>query len=307
MYKKNQGIILFTIISVLFLLFGSKVYSQQYYPLKTGNKFIYHYSFFWASGGGGQFSQNYDYVCEIKQDTIISSKKYYYVRNFPFASDGWFRVDSLNGSLYRYDSTNSCQYYYYEKLIDSLQMGLYGTSNSCSAWTVSGITAGIVWGQPSTNKSFHRQAYPSYNDDKIYNSFFGITYYSSHQSYGHAYSDETQVIKGCVIDGVIYGDTVTVGIEENTSQIAVNYSLSQNYPNPFNPTTKIKFNVMRLGDVKIVVYDITGRGIQTLVNERLQPGTYETSFDGSQLTSGIYFYRIITDGFSEAKKMLLIK
>jgi len=104
------------------------------------------------------------------------------------------------------------------------------------------------------------------------------------------------------------------GIQNNSTETPLSYSLSQNYPNPFNPTTKIKFDVMRLGDVKIVVYNITGRVIQTLVNERLQPGTYEASFNGSQISSGVYFYRMIihsggssTDGYSETKRMVLIK
>jgi hypothetical protein len=90
--------------------------------------------------------------------------------------------------------------------------------------------------------------------------------------------------------------------------------LFQNYPNPFNPTTKIKFNVPKSDNVKIIIYDITGREVQTLVNEKLQPGTYETTFDGSQLTSSVYFYRMVirhsgssTDGYSETKKMLLVK
>jgi Secretion system C-terminal sorting domain len=85
------------------------------------------------------------------------------------------------------------------------------------------------------------------------------------------------------------------------------FSLKQNYPNPFNPTTKIKYDVARLGNVKIVIYDVTGREVQTLVNESLKPGTYEAAFDGSLLTSGVYFYKLITDGFTETKKMLLIK
>ena len=92
------------------------------------------------------------------------------------------------------------------------------------------------------------------------------------------------------------------------------YSLSQNYPNPFNPTTVIRFNISGFpvktsGNDKVVlkVYDIMGREVQTLVNERLQPGTYEVSFDGSLLNSGVYFYKLITDGFTETKKMLMIK
>jgi len=93
-----------------------------------------------------------------------------------------------------------------------------------------------------------------------------------------------------------------IGIE-----IPSKYSLSQNYPNPFNPTTNIKFDVAKLSNVNIVVYDLTGREVQTLVNESLKPGTYETSFDGSQLSSGVYFYRMETSSFVETKKMLLIK
>jgi hypothetical protein len=61
------------------------------------------------------------------------------------------------------------------------------------------------------------------------------------------------------------------------------------------------------GDVKIVVYDVQGREVQTLVNERLNAGTYEVKFDGSMLNSGVYFYRLVTNGFTETKKMLMIK
>ncbi len=85
------------------------------------------------------------------------------------------------------------------------------------------------------------------------------------------------------------------------------YSLGQNYPNPFNPITNVKFSILNSGNVKIVVYDVMGREVQTLVNGRLQPGTYETSFDGSMLNSGVYFYKMVTDGYTETKRMLLIK
>jgi hypothetical protein len=61
------------------------------------------------------------------------------------------------------------------------------------------------------------------------------------------------------------------------------------------------------GMVTLKIYDITGKEIQTLVNESLKPGSYEVTFDGSQLPSGVYFYRLITEGFSETKKMLMIK
>ena len=89
------------------------------------------------------------------------------------------------------------------------------------------------------------------------------------------------------------------------------YSLKQNYPNPFNPTTKIKFDVANVKQASLLVtlkvYDIMGREVQTLINEKLTPGTYEVTFDGSALSSGVYFYKLISDGFTETKRMLMIK
>jgi hypothetical protein len=114
----------------------------------------------------------------------------------------------------------------------------------------------------------------------------------------------------CVGTGGMVGkyNNSSVGISEgNTTVTNKSFNLYQNYPNPFNPRTKIKFDVIHPGSVKIIVYDIMGREIQTLVNKKLQSGTYETFFDGSLLTSGIYFYKLITDRFTETKKMLLMK
>ena len=85
------------------------------------------------------------------------------------------------------------------------------------------------------------------------------------------------------------------------------FSLNQNYPNPFNPTTNIKFTILNSVLVKLTVFDIMGREVQTLVNESLNSGTYETTFDASQFASGIYYYKLSTPVFSETKKMTLQK
>ncbi|MFZ4591449.1 MAG: YCF48-related protein [Ignavibacteria bacterium] len=98
-----------------------------------------------------------------------------------------------------------------------------------------------------------------------------------------------------------------VGVSNNENEVPLKYSLSQNYPNPFNPSTNIKFDVLSLSSVKIIVYDMIGREIQTLVNTKLTAGTYETTFDGSKLNSGVYFYKMVTNDFTLTKKMLLIK
>lgn len=97
---------------------------------------------------------------------------------------------------------------------------------------------------------------------------------------------------------------------ENES-FALTYNLSQNYPNPFNPVTKINYELPKDGKVKLVIYDILGREIQSLVNNEFkQAGRYTVEFNGSQFASGVYFYRLQVEGgnkYTAVKKMVLIK
>ncbi|MBW7856692.1 MAG: T9SS type A sorting domain-containing protein [Ignavibacteria bacterium] len=85
------------------------------------------------------------------------------------------------------------------------------------------------------------------------------------------------------------------------------FGLSQNYPNPFNPSTKINFEIPVEGLVKLLVYDLSGREVASLVNEVLTPGYYTAEFNGANLSSGIYFYRLVTNNNTITKKMILIK
>ena len=89
--------------------------------------------------------------------------------------------------------------------------------------------------------------------------------------------------------------------------IPSNFSLSQNYPNPFNPTTNLEFGISELGFVSLKVFDISGKEVMTLVNEQKDPGYYSVSFNGANLSSGIYFYTIQAGSFVSTKKMTLIK
>lgn len=90
------------------------------------------------------------------------------------------------------------------------------------------------------------------------------------------------------------------------------FSLSQNYPNPFNPVTNIQFTVLKTTQVKLEVFNIVGQKVKTLVNEEMKPGTYSTDWDGkdgdgNSVSSGIYFYRMQADQFTDMKKMVLVK
>lgn len=99
----------------------------------------------------------------------------------------------------------------------------------------------------------------------------------------------------------------TVGVQQISTEVPSRFKLHQNYPNPFNPNTKIKFEVSKFSNVKLIVFDIIGREIETLLNDELRPGVYEVIFNGYGLSSGIYYCKIISAEYSEIKKMLLIK
>jgi type IX secretion system substrate protein len=103
-----------------------------------------------------------------------------------------------------------------------------------------------------------------------------------------------------------------VGIEPLSNEFPVRFQLYQNYPNPFNASTKIKFdipsNVKReTSNVKIIIYDVLGREVALLVNEKLKPGTYEVQWDAVNYPSGVYYYRLVGGDYTETKKMVLIK
>jgi len=105
---------------------------------------------------------------------------------------------------------------------------------------------------------------------------------------------------------------VVRGIREKTESLPAQYSLAQNYPNPFNPTTKIDYAVPVPGRVELVVFNVLGQNVKSLVNTEQQAGRYTVTWDatdnaGNKVATGIYFYRLKTDGFTKTRKMALIK
>jgi hypothetical protein len=135
---------------------------------------------------------------------------------------------------------------------------------------------------------------------KIINEVVQIKKPKTHQEYIDIISkDISKLVKGNSSD-----------YDKEVSSIPINYKLSQNYPNPFNPVTKINYELPKDGKVKLVIYDILGREIKTLVNELKQAGRYMVEFNGNNYASGIYFYRIQVEGgkgYTSVKKMVLVK
>jgi hypothetical protein len=137
------------------------------------------------------------------------------------------------------------------------------------------------------------------------------------QSYGEVWAitkfGNDLIVGGDFINAGIYAAFnvakwgMTFGIKQISSEISDKYLLEQNYPNPFNPSTNIRYQIKNNTNVILKIYDISGKEIITLVNEKQNSGTYEVTFDGSELSSGVYYYKLTTGDFSVTKKMILIK
>lgn len=107
--------------------------------------------------------------------------------------------------------------------------------------------------------------------------------------------------------GIWQTSSVVTGIENQDSELPINFSLSQNYPNPFNPTTTINYSVSTTSFVTLKVYDVLGKEVVTLVNEEKGVGNYSIEFNAKAFSSGVYFYRIQTRDFVATKKLVYLK
>lgn len=122
-------------------------------------------------------------------------------------------------------------------------------------------------------------------------------------------SDAGTTADGWYVDDVVltaYCCSALTGVAKNGT-IPFSYTLAQNYPNPFNPKTVIKYQIPKQTLVSLKVYNLLGQEVVTLVNEKKEPGYYEAEFDGTNLASGLYFYKITAGDFTDVKKMILVK
>jgi hypothetical protein len=241
---------------------------------------------------------------------ITGGHKYYYINGYYH-----YRVDSLSANVYQYYPTGGCAWSNNERMIDSLSMRLNDTAwRNCGTSLFTCIDTNIRTVFGTQRRTKHFRYYGEGNVGNVYARDIGII--SAYGGTGqNLYGME---LLGCVIDGVVYGDTsMLTGISQISSEVPDAFSLSQNYPNPFNPMTKLRFGVMsnvkgQISNVRLTVYDALGKEVEVLVNQQLSPGTYEVEFDGSDLPSGVYNYRLdasasLSITYTETRKMVLIK
>ncbi len=108
-------------------------------------------------------------------------------------------------------------------------------------------------------------------------------------------------------DYISISETEAAGLQIESVSLPTEFALQQNYPNPFNPETNISFSLPAESDVSLVIYDILGSRVKTLINKKLIAGNYSVKFNAGDLSSGIYFYHLSASDYSDIKKMILIK
>jgi hypothetical protein len=278
----------------------------QWYPFSIGNKWVFeNYRQEFNPPGIKEFIGLS--IMEIAGDTSINGKIYYKLMNEPLYWNidvGLIRQDSLNAKLFIYLPEENEEVLYEDFLaqvgdtiwVDSIEYKILQNEEPFSVW-------GINTYKRTIDYQFRFQEYELVKDIGLYELGFS-----------DFFARYTMELKGCIIDEVVYGDTTTVGVDNDETQIVSEFKLEQNYPNPFNPSTKIKYQIPASLNpskggilVQLIVYDILGNQIATLVNEEKQSGVYEVEFDGSNLPSGIYFYQLRAGDIVQTKKMLMIK
>jgi hypothetical protein len=133
---------------------------------------------------------------------------------------------------------------------------------------------------------------------------FALTIFNNNLIAGGIFSSVNGVGAGNVAQ---WNGLSVTGIHKTNGTVADNYSLAQNYPNPFNPSTKIKYQIPNSENVKLTVYDILGNEVAILINEKQAAGTHEISWNASNVSSGVYLYKITAGSYSDTRRMTLVK
>jgi len=215
--------------------------------------------------------------------------------DWQFVFDGWF-IMSIVSDL---DSN----------LLSGSNDGFLKSTDNGLNWINKGFSNSYVWSivVDSNNDyivSTFRQIYKSIDGG---NSWIDISEGLPPEAQFELAIDELNFIyAGTGGDGLYKTINPITSVDDKNVTLKI-FSLSQNYPNPFNPTTSIQYTINSLQFVKLGIYDVLGREIATLVNEEKTIGNYEVEFDGSNLSSGIYFYRIQAGNFTATKKLILIR
>jgi len=281
----------------------------SWFPLAVGNKWVYNQYWFdegWPGPPIVTFVGTKN--MEVTKDTTIENKKYFVVENEyisfeVFQPRMFLRVDSVTGLIYRYWQELNGEYIFHN-LNPEIGDTIFHPAFQENPFYILEDEQPINYLGIDT----YERRYWEYLPCSCYHTLikgFGLA-----RTFFSEFGGSESTLKGCVINGVLYGDTTfVVDVDDKLNLIPTEYKLEQNYPNPFNPSTKISYQLPVSGNVTLKVFDVLGREVATLVDEYRDAGSYNLEFriENLELSSGIYFYQLKAGEFVETKKMLLIK
>jgi len=283
-------IIKYNAILVLMIIVTSiSGYGQDFvYPLEVGTKWVWYLN----SNPTGTTTQ-----ILLFDTTMPNSNKYSFITPGLFpdcATDGKYER-KVSNRIYRYRRLYDTEMVYFDF---SKHVG--DTVNKDPNMILIHIGTTTLFGLSRRTYGFFFNPIPDGFDDEIY---YRVA--DSIGVYEIGYYDETWRLKGAQIGDRIFG-TIT-DVTNATTTILNGFSLLPAYPNPFNPSTQITYSLPRAADVILKIYDLLGREVALLVNERKPAGEHTVSWDAAGIPTGVYFYRLIAGEFVETKKMVVIK
>ncbi len=314
----NGGLNWFTVIDVNIPPQYSHFYNMYFADTFTG--YLSNFNGVYKTINGGT---NWERVLNVNENVaeILSFKKLHFFD----INTGIFLSDS--GKIYKTnDAGNNWQINYVNYLtafrdiafIDNatgfavgLQGKIYKTTNQGNSWqeislgtsesfyslsftnTMTGYLTKDKGVLKTSDGGLSWQSVLQQNNDTLYASSF------INSDIGYVSGTKGRIFK--TTTGGVLGINIIGG------EVPKEFSLNLNYPNPFNPTTNIKFAIPKAAFVRLAVYDMLGREVESLVNQQLTPGTYEVNWNAAKFSSGIYLYKLVTNDFQMVKKMSLIK
>lgn len=283
-----------TIKSIIsLLLFVPLIRAQEVAPLQLGNIWIYDTGTILVK------------VTVVDTNSVINTirySKFINISNYGFISDGYSRLREDDFYASRRDTSYPAPNH--EKIYWKKNALLGDTWENYApdfplVYTILEIYTGNVFGIPTVIK--HLQIDGSL---VLFNEYWTEEFGKMSRS---DFGGLMLSLRGCVIDGVAYGDTSfnPVGVEDEFS--LNEFYLSQNFPNPFNPSTSINFTLPEGDFISLEVYNIIGEKVKTLINEFKTSGIHTIQFEADALTSGTYLYVLRTPTITQTKKMQLVK
>jgi len=278
----------------------SKMFS--YYPLHVGDQWVYNYL---SCVFDPEPCVQYKLVRKVVGDTVMPNKKKYFIiqGNVPPNSTIFERIDSSEGLVLQYDM--------YNRFPDEEQIAadFFAEPGDTIAGSEFGGLRTIYkedgvfskWGLVKTKRVYNEWE-SLFGHRYSLTEGIGIDTVSFGFDFGYAYIG----LQGAIINGIVYGDTTILGVEEEDF-FPTKFSLSQNYPNPFNPSTTLEYQLPKRAHVTIKIFDVIGREVASLVNEERDAGTFKAIWNASKFSSGMYFARMVAGSFSITKKLLLLK